>query len=115
MFFHALVFDVNLKIDDASLRMGIHVRVADLDGDGIAEIITSPMEGAGPQVRVFDMQGNVLDQFFAYAENVTTGLTVEAGDVNGDGSVELVTVPDGAAGPQVRVFHQVTVAVDDGA
>jgi len=107
---HVMVFDhagtmlSQFMAYDANLRMGVHVRVADLDGDGTDEIITSPMAGAGPQVRIFNMEGVAIDQFFAYAENVRTGLTVEAGDVNGDGNIELVTVPDGAAGPQVRVF-----------
>lgn len=96
---------------DMNMRSGIHVRVADLNGDGTAEIITSPMAGAGPQVRVFDRDGNAISQFFAYDEGFRGGITVETGDVSGDGITDLVTVPDSDGGPQVRVFDPTTAEV----
>ncbi|MDP3964694.1 MAG: VCBS repeat-containing protein [bacterium] len=93
------------------VRSGINVTAADLDGDGTAEIITSPMAGAGPQVRVFDADGNALSQFFAYAETYRGGLSVATGDVDGDGVDEIVTAPYSDAGPQIGIFEMDGTAV----
>ncbi len=90
---------------DSGLRTGINVTAADINGDGAAEIITSTMAGAGPQIRVFNDQGNIIYQFFAYAESFRGGLTVTAGDVDGDGVNELITAPCNDAGPQIGVFN----------
>ncbi|MFH1598576.1 MAG: FG-GAP-like repeat-containing protein [Patescibacteria group bacterium] len=86
------------------IRSGIYVTTGDVNGDGTDDIITSTREGAGPQVAVFDSDGNTISRFFAYAETYRNGFSVTTGDVNGDGSDEIVVVPDGSAGPQVRVF-----------
>ncbi|MBU0707416.1 FG-GAP repeat protein [Patescibacteria group bacterium] len=93
------------------VRTGINLTAADVDGDGTADIIASPMEGAGPQVRIFDAEGNVKNQFFAYAESYRGGLTVATGDVDGDGTNELVVAPASNAGPQIRVLKSDGTAV----
>ncbi len=87
------------------VRTGINVTAADVDGDGTADIITSTMSGAGPQVRVFDANGNVKSQFFAFTETFRGGVNLTTGDVDGDGTNEIVAVPASEAGPQVRVFN----------
>ena len=89
---------------DSSLRMGIEAVTADVDGDGSEEVIVAPGAGAGPQVRVFDQAGGLKAQFFAYGEGVRTGIHVNAADVNGDGTADIITTPMAGAGPQVRVF-----------
>ncbi|MFA6908994.1 MAG: carboxypeptidase regulatory-like domain-containing protein [Patescibacteria group bacterium] len=88
-----------------SIKTGIHVTSADINGDGTDEIITSPMAGAGPQVRVFNRSGNVIHQFFAYNSSFRGGSRALTGDVDGDGVSEIVTVPDSNAGPEVGVFE----------
>jgi streptogramin lyase len=90
---------------------GVYVAVADVNGDGFADIITSPDFGGGPEVKVFSgkalLQKNglvTLQDFYAYASNMTNGVRVAAGDVNGDGFADIITsVGQGPAQP-VEVF-----------
>lgn len=48
---------------DKKFRGGVSVAVGDVDSDGKNEIITGPISGGGPHVRIFDYQGRVLGGF----------------------------------------------------
>ena len=87
-----------------NFKGGTSVALGDLDGDGQAEIITGTGSDGGPQVRVFKQTGQVLTQFFAYAEHFRGGVNVATGDVNGDGQDEIITGAGVGGGPHVRVF-----------
>ncbi|MFA6553109.1 MAG: VCBS repeat-containing protein [Patescibacteria group bacterium] len=90
---------------DSKLRVGINVAYGDVNGDGVNEIIVVPGAGAGPQVKVFSLQGKLLKQFFAYASTMRTGVNLVVSDVDGDGTAEIITSTMAGAGPQVRVFN----------
>lgn len=90
----------------SGLRMGVNLAVGDVDNDGVADIVTTPMAGAGPQIRIFEADGQVKNQFFAYTSTFRGGVSVAIGDVNADGVNEIVSSPDSAAGPQIRVFDE---------
>jgi uncharacterized delta-60 repeat protein len=84
---------------------GIYVAAADLNGDGRAEIITGAGAGGGPHVAVFDgMTGNKEMEFYAYFPEFTGGVRVAAGDVTGDGKVDIITGAGKGGGPHVRIF-----------
>jgi hypothetical protein len=85
---------------------GVNVAVGDVDGDGQDEIITAPMAGGGPHIRVFSKSGNLVSEFFAYASNFTGGVNVAVGDVDGDGQDEIITAPMAGGGPHIRVFSK---------
>lgn len=85
-------------------RGGVDVAAADIDGDGIDEIITGAGIGGGPHVRIFRRDGTPLHQFFAYNKENRSGIRVSAGDLDGDGNPEIVTVPQSKSGPHVRAF-----------
>lgn len=87
-----------------SFKGGVNIALGDVDGDGIAEIVTGAMYGGGPHIRVFDSQGNIKQQFFAYDENFYGGVNVAVGDVDGDGVSEIVTGAGVTGGPHVKVF-----------
>jgi hypothetical protein len=89
-----------------TLRSGITVASGDINGDGTDEIITGAGPGGGPHVRIFDRQGNVIGQFFAYAQTLRSGITVASGDINGDGTDEIITGAGPGGGPHVRIFDR---------
>ena len=85
---------------------GVRVAAGDVNGDGWDDIITVPGSGGGPHVKVLDgKDGSVLHNFFAYDQTFKGGLTVAAGDVNGDNVADIVTVAGIGAGPHVKVFN----------
>lgn len=84
---------------------GVNVAVGDVDGNGQDEIVTAPMAGGGPHIRVFDKNGDVLSEFFAYDASFDGGVNVALGDVNNDGSDEIVLAPMGKHVSEIKVFN----------
>lgn len=89
-----------------NFRGGVSLAMADVTGDGKEEIITGARKGGGPQVRVFDLDGNVVSQFFAYDPSDREGIIISAGDVNADGVAEIFVVPESGGIGDVRVFNR---------
>ncbi len=82
-----------------TLKYGVNVACADIDGDGIDEIITGPGPGVvfGPQVRGWNYDGGTVTSlsgvnFFAYP-GALYGAQVAGADVDGDGTDEILTMP----------------------
>src|SRR5690606_39051629 len=64
-----------------SFHGGVRVATADLDKDGVLEIITAPGPGRDPLVKVFDLAGNELLEYriTAYSKSFTGGVYVAVG------------------------------------
>lgn len=83
----------------------VSVALADLDGDGAAEVVTGAGAGGSPHVKVFDgATGNEVRSFFAYPTSFTGGVNVATGDVTGDGHPDIVTGTGAGGGTVVKVF-----------
>jgi hypothetical protein len=62
---------------DPSFSGGVRVAAADVNGDGVADIITGAGPGGGPHVKVFDGKtGALLDSYFAFDPGFTGGIFV---------------------------------------
>lgn len=93
---------------------GVQVAAADLSGnDGHAEIVTGPSSRMEPEVRVFDGQTRaMIDSFLAYDPTFMGGVRVATGDVNGDGTADIITAPGPGAGPNIKVFDGTDLTVE---
>ncbi len=90
---------------------GVRVATADVNGDGIDDIITGAGTGGGPQVSVFDgVSGALISSFAVFEDSFRSGIFVTGGDVDGDGFAEIVVSADRDGGPRVIVFRGADIA-----
>jgi uncharacterized delta-60 repeat protein len=104
-----------------NFNVGANVAVGDVNGDGLADIVTGATAG-NPHTKVFDakrvlasgtfptnVDASLLAQFFPYGINFNVGAFVAVGDYNRDGFADVVT---GASigNPEVRVFSGKDIA-----
>ena len=96
---------LNFFAFDSKFQGGATVASADVNGDGFPDIVVGAGPGGGPRVSVFDgLDGRQLRTFFAFESSFTGGVSVAAGDVNGDGVTDIVVGAGPGGGPAVAVF-----------
>jgi uncharacterized protein (TIGR03118 family) len=86
----------------------VRVAVGDVNGDGIPDIIAGTGPSVTNEVRAFDGRTGkalpgVLGDFAPFAGK--GGVFVAAGDVNGDGSDDIIVGADAGQAPTVAVFN----------
>ena len=84
-------------------------------GDGpryqpVAQVVGADTTG-GPRLKVYDSNGAIRFDFFAYDSDIRTGATAALGDITGDGILDIVTAPGVGGGPRIRVFDGSDLAV----
>ncbi len=97
---------------DKGFRGGVRVAAGDVNGDGKDDIVTGAGPGGGPHVRVFNASDlRILTQYMAFDPSYTGGVYVTAGDVNGDGTADVVVGPGTDALPQISIRDSRTGSV----
>lgn len=86
------------------LRGGVDVALGDINGDGSLEVITGPGRGDEPRIKIFTINGELINSFLSYDIKFRGGVSVAAADINGDGRAEIVTAPASGGGPHILIF-----------
>ncbi|MBU0637092.1 MAG: S8 family serine peptidase [Patescibacteria group bacterium] len=84
---------------------GLSIASGDINGDGLDEIITGAGQGGGPHVKIFNKQGELIGQFFAYAENFYGGINITVADIDLDGLDEIIVTPASKHAPEIKIFN----------
>jgi len=91
---------------EATFTGGVFVAVADVNGDGFMDIITSPDEGGGARIRIIGGggRGQIADFFGIDDPNFRGGARVGAEDVTGDGVPDVLVGAGVGGGPRLAIF-----------
>jgi predicted outer membrane repeat protein len=93
-----------LQAFESNFAGGVRTAAADVNGDGVADIIAGTGTGRAAEVRVFDGATNQPWLSIPVFEGFLGGLFVSTGDFNHDGHADIVVSPDQGGGPRVSVF-----------
>jgi hypothetical protein len=84
---------------------GVRVATADIDGDGRADIVVAPDAGQVGPVKVFSGRtGGELLRLHPFGVGFTGGISVAAGDIDGDRRADIVVAAASATATRVRAF-----------
>ena len=87
---------------------GVHVGVGDLTGSGRPDVVCTPGGGGGPDVKVFDINGNLIAHIQPVIDGFQPlmffgGLNVACGDVLDNGRDQIIIATDSLVS-EVLVF-----------
>jgi hypothetical protein len=96
---------------ESTFQDGVNVAVGSLDGLGHPALVVTPDEGGGPRVRVFNAatQTVIVDFFGIDDPAFRGGARAAVGDVNGDGSEDLLVAAGFGGGPRLALFDGRTI------
>jgi hypothetical protein len=102
-------------IDDSNFRGGCRATVADVNGDGVPDLVVAAGFGGGPRVAFFDGTSIVgaggrkklFNDLFVFESTLRNGAFVAAGDVDGDGYADLIAGGGPGGGPRVLIVSGV--------
>lgn len=106
---HVRVFDTYGQLQHQffayaeSFTGGVNVATADVNGDGLDEIVTAAGLTGGPHVRALSQHGQLVAEFFAFDVMDRSGVTVTRVDGNHDGRDELIVARFGHGASEARI------------
>jgi hypothetical protein len=88
---------------ESSFRGGVNVAVGDVNGDGVADIVTGVGNSGGPLVKVFTRTGQLEEAFYAFDPNFRGGVTIAVGNTDGRVGENIFAAPS-FGDPEIRAF-----------
>lgn len=77
-----------------------------LNNSNLEKIAIGAGFGGGPQVLLYDISGRLERNFFAYDENLRSGVNVAMFDVDNDSYQEIITGPGPGSKPIIKIFDE---------
>ena len=96
---------------ESYFRGGVYVSLGDVNRDGKDDIAIGAGSGGGPRVKVYDGASGVqITDFWGINDpNFRGGARVSLGDINRDGSADLVVSAGEGGGPRVAAYSGATL------
>lgn len=85
-------------------RRGADVTVADTDGDGTNEILVGSADAKKHTVVLRDASGKYIRSFRTFGKLYRGDMSIDAGDIDGDGKDEIIVAASHANGITVRFY-----------
>ena len=103
-------------------RGGLRLAAGDIDRDGVADLVVAPGAGGGPRLTVYNGRSfgspegprTLVNDFFVFDDTLRTGVSLAAGDVNGDGHADIIAGSGTGGAPRVRVVSGATLVGGQG-
>jgi hypothetical protein len=103
-------------------RGGLRLALGDVNKDGFSDLVVAPGEGGGPRITLYNgstLGGGknpsvIVNDFFVFDDTLRSGLSLAAGDVDGDGYADVVAGAGVGGGPRVRVVSGYALAQGSG-
>jgi hypothetical protein len=101
------LFDAPIYLSDKPSPFTTYVTAADIDGDGVLEVIVSSERGPGKYSIYRRVNGQLVlsaEQAVPFDDGYIGGVRVAAGDLNGDGKDEILVGSGVGADASVRAY-----------
>lgn len=95
---------------ESSQLGGTLIIESDIDLDGANETVTAD----DTYVYIYESDGSFVTRFAPYTDAYDMGINFAIGDIENDGSVEIVTGTEDGGGPHVRVFNSDGTLINPG-
>lgn len=87
-------------------NVNINAVSGDFNGDGQMEIAVAPQGAYQSEVRIYRLDGKLLNKFLAFENKYTGGVNLASADVDGNGLEELVIAPAGSRRPEIKIMNK---------
>jgi glycosyltransferase involved in cell wall biosynthesis len=87
-------------------NLGANLSACDINHDGADELVVGAGYGGGPHVKIFNRNGTLLKEWFAYKSNFRGGVYAICGQIDESGENRIVTGTGPTGGPHVKIFDQ---------
>jgi hypothetical protein len=87
-------------------KVDVNVASGDFLGDNKTEIAVAPAKGWSPEVRIYDANGKLLKSILVFEPAFYGGVSLAAGDINGDGVDELIVARASGGRSEVKILDK---------